>query len=283
MPAQFLPFLLIMIALRSGKLKWIDCVILLVVAIQAIMHVRHVALLSLTTLVLLPRPLSESLVLFFPGLTQRWTGPQSLRIRLAGVIAVCVLLISLHLPASIALWREGVPPWRIAVESGRRAPGVPVRAMAVLESEGLKGNLITSYGWAQHAIWELHPACRIAFDGRYRTVFPRQLEEDFLAFQQLDSDGPYLTPMLDRYETNIALLPANTGPCRYLHTRKDWTLIYRDTQAALFVRNLPQFQPVIERAASKLLSVPPRKNWSTFPDPVHIRSAVAIPRVTIGR
>ena len=52
---HYLPFILMGLALPwSRRWKWIDLIVLGVVAYQAIFHVRHVALLSIAVLVLLP-------------------------------------------------------------------------------------------------------------------------------------------------------------------------------------------------------------------------------------
>ena len=155
-----------------------------------------------------------------------------------------------------------IRPWEIGVECHRDSPGVPARAISVLEASGLEGNLVTSYGWGQYVLWHLHPQTKVAFDGRYRTVYPPALEDEFLSFQRLDAAGPARTPILDDYPTQIALLPATCGAANYLHSREDWTRVYGDSQAVLYVRRLPRFAAAIERARRVSPQV---SRWRVFP------------------
>lgn len=262
----YIPFLLIgLVFLGSRKWEWIDLLLIAAVGYQAVSHIRHVALLAIAVLILLPAPLSDVLRKLFPQLHQRWAGAERARLRmlLAGCIILCVYGLGVH--SIVKLWQQGVPPWQIGVETRSRAPGMPVAAMEVLKDAALQGNILTDYGWAQYVIWQTFPGSRIAFDGRYRTVYSAQLEQELVAFQQLNADSRGPTPLLDKYPTEILLLPASQPVQGYLKHRPDWIRIYADEQATLWLKDLPRFQTLIHGAQQKPLRVPEVSLWCLFP------------------
>lgn len=262
-PTHYLPFVLIALAMPwSRRWQWIDLFVLGLVAYQAIFHVRHVALLSIAVMVLLPDALSESLSRLFSQCFEHFSGPPARARRWAAALAIAGLFVGLHIHETRQMLDYQIRPWEIGVECHRDTPGVPVRAISVLEASGLQGNLVTSYGWGQYVLWHLHPHVKVAFDGRYRTVYPPALEREFLDFQRLDAASASRVPILDNYATQIALLPQSYGATEYLRTRQDWILVYGDDQAALYVRDLPQFATFIERA--RRLS-PQVTRWQVFP------------------
>lgn len=265
-PTYYLPFLLMALALPCWRRwSWIDLAVLLLVSYEAVIHVRHLALLTIAILVLLSGPLSDSFASLFRRLSRHFEGEHRYGLRLAAAISVAALLVGLQIQNTVSMWQHGILPWQIAVESSRDLPGVPVKAITVMRQEGLSGNLLTDYGWGQYVLWHLFPENRVAFDGRYRTVYPLQQELDFVAFQRAGIDRPTTTPILDDYPTEIALLPSNRGPRDYLDTRSDWIQIYSDSQATLYVRDLPKFRPAIERSRQGIIASPYVPVWKCFP------------------
>ncbi len=262
----YIPFLLIGLAFfGSRKWEWIDVLLIIVVAYQALSHIRHVALLAIAVLILLPAPLSEGLHKLLPRLHQRWAGPQrtGLRMLLVGGLLLGIYGLSVH--TIVKLWQQQVAPWQIGVETQSRAPGMPVAAIEILQQADLRGNILTDYGWAQYVIWQTFPESRIAFDGRYRTVYSAQLEQELVEFQQLNADSMGPTPLLDAYPTEILLLPAAQPVQGYLKQRSDWKQVYADAQSTIWLKDLPRFQPIISRAKQKLLPVPEIPLWILFP------------------
>jgi len=247
-PMYYVPFLLLGIAiLGSRRWQWIDVLVLAAVGFQAVSHIRHVALLCIAILVLLPGPLSDSLGKLFRNVGRQLSGDHRRWPRTALVAGALALMIGLEAPAIARLWQQGIAPWRIAVESTRQPPGVPLRAIQVMRREGVRGNVVTAYSWGQYVLWHLFPDSRVGFDGRYRTVYPHDVEDAFLVFRELDRNGPERTPMLDDYATEIVLWPASGTAADYLAGRPDWIEIYADDQARLFVRDLPKFSELIDR------------------------------------
>jgi hypothetical protein len=265
-PMYYVPFVVMVAALAgSRRWQWIDLLVLAVVSYEAISHIRHVALLCVATMVLLPGPLTDSLERMFPRIGASLAAPRRRWLRLSLVAVALTTLMILGLPLTSRLWRQGIRPWEIAVETHRNPPGVPMRAVELIRREHLAGNLITEYSWGQYVIWHLFPSSRVAFDGRYRTIYPPGLEEQYLAFLKLDANGPERTPLLDEYESELVLLARTTPACGYLATRADWVCVYQDDQAMLFVRDTAKFQPLIGRVRRQDLSPPRVAPWMRFP------------------
>lgn len=231
------PFLILFFAISlSRNWKWIDFLTLFLIAIQAAVHLRHIALLCLAEMVILPMFLTGAVRNSFPQLCQRWGAPESARLRWGGVFVAMSFLFFLQVRSAVPLWQSGLKPWDIAVETTSGVPGMPTRAVRFLTDHNLQGNIVTDYGWAQFVIWQTFPESKVGFDGRYRTVYSALLEQEFLSFQRTGDEQPEKTPFLDKYPTQIALLPDETGPVPYLEQRLDWQRIYRDGQARIYVK-----------------------------------------------
>jgi hypothetical protein len=273
-PVYYVPFMLTGIAL-FGLRRWklVDALVLAVVSWQAAMHLRHVALFSIATLVLLPGPMTAALQRLFPLLTERWGAPEGRIRRRAAVCLAAGFLIVLQFRSGLEFRRQGIGPWQIGVETRSQVPGMPLRALAALSQAQLSGNLVTDYGWGQFVLWHLHPGTRVAFDGRYRTVFPPLLERQFLQFQKAQPGVDPRTPMLDEYPTELALVPTESGTERYLDSRTDWVRVYRDDQASVFMSvALRQTIKSEVPAAIEVATVP---RWCVFPGRVPTGTKVA--------
>jgi hypothetical protein len=252
----------------SRRRSLIDFVVLLVIGWQAVSHLRHVALLCIAVMVLLPAQVEDALQRLFPLLRQRWSGLENLWKQRLSVAAVSVFLVGLQVQTSLDLWKHGVAPWQIAVENRSYVPGMPTRALVVMQQLGVNGNLITDYGWGQFVIWHSFPESRVAFDGRYRTVYPAEIEQKLIDFQKAGDELPRVCPLIDDFPTEIALLPVTAGTTRYLDTRADWVSVYRDDQAALFLRDLPDFASQIRQVSQLGVDLqldPEVPRWTVFP------------------
>ncbi|WP_417389249.1 hypothetical protein [Gimesia sp.] len=262
----YIPFLLLVLAFfRSRKWEWVDLLLIAVVAWQAVSHIRHVALLAIAVMILLPRPITDAVRNLFPNINQQWSGIARLRLRSVLITIMALVILGLGAHTVFQMQEAGVPPWEIGVETQSRAPGMPVAVMEVLQKEQLAGNILTDYGWAQYVIWQTFPESRIAFDGRYRTVYSAQLEAEFVAFQKLNQNSSTATPLLDQYPTEMILLPTSQQTNGYLKNRRDWSLVYEDEQAMLWLKAIPRFQSTIERARRSAIKKPEIPKWLLFP------------------
>jgi len=264
--ALYLPFLIVLLSLSwSRRWKWIDLALLVAVGFQAVMHLRHVSLLAIATMILLPVPLSESLARLFSNLSRQWGGAERRWLRFTAAGLVVLFLGGLQARGVLRMWRQGMLPWDIAIETRSDVPGMPARAIGVMRLEGIHGNLLTDYGWAQYAIWQLHPDCHVAFDGRYRTVYSAKIEREFMQLQSPGEATPGKAAILDGYPTEIALVSRGRGVGKFLSSRPGWVRIYADEQAELFLRDIPRFQKPIRRSRSGMVRAPVVPTWQRFP------------------
>jgi hypothetical protein len=264
-PTYYVPLILLVLSLPlSRRWTWLDAAVLTVIGIQAISHIRHVALLAIACLILLPAPLTESLPRLFPHLNSMLSHSVGRKLKYMSISAALGLLVVLQIRGTSDLWLRGLPPWEIAVETRSPVPGMPVRAVKFLKVLNLSGNLLTDYGWAQFVIWHA-PEFKVAFDGRYRTVYSAQLEQEFLSFLRVSQEKPAQTPFLDKYPTEFAVLPINASPTAYLRQRADWEELYQDDQAVIFVRRIPRFDSLLERKRKGELPIVDTPVWQSFP------------------
>jgi hypothetical protein len=109
----------------------------------------------------------------------------------------------------------------------------PVSACAFMKDHGLKGNVLVLFGWGEYLIWHLEPDSKVFMDGRYDTVYPKNVVEAFLLFN-FDQSGA--EDAITKYPTAYVLIAPDTGARKLMDSRKDWTLIYSDSTTRLYAR-----------------------------------------------
>ena len=254
---------------------WMELIVCGACAVQAIAHQRHVALLAIAVAILLAEPISA----FVTARLQRILRQFQARPRVAAAVVALILVsfLGIRLSKLVPLARSGAPLAAIAVDARSKVPGVPVRAVHFLREAGISGNLVTDYGWGQYVIWHLFPQCRVAFDGRYRTIYPTDIERDFMQFVGASGSNNKQLRLLDRYPTDIALLPAHWPVVLRLENDANWQRVYRDHQAVVFLHRskcTDELLSACQQAAAQSAQVPP---WTSFPGQVR-QISLAQPR-----
>lgn len=263
--ALFAPFVLLAITLVGWR-KWriTDVVLAVVLCWQAVSHFRHLALLQLFVAMRLAPALDVGLATLFPQLTERWSQPKQRTLRIALVFGAVTSALALQAELAQSLFKSGIMPWMVAADVIHDVPGVPEQAVRWMREHELSGNLLTDYGWGQYVIWHLYPEIRVAFDGRYRTVYPAEVEADFMAFQTMLKTPTGGIALLDDYPTDIVLLPVQRHAAEVLSENSAWETIYKDTQAVIFVR--PRAWNGTKYAAKpEVTSGPIERSWDRFP------------------
>lgn len=110
----------------------------------------------------------------------------------------------------------------------------PVGAVAFMEEHGLNGNILADFRWGEYLIWHMTPASKVFVDGRYDTVLPPQVINDYLA---LHYGKPGAINVLREYPHDYVLLSPDDEPAlAVMATAPEWRQIYRDANCILFVR-----------------------------------------------
>jgi hypothetical protein len=123
----------------------------------------------------------------------------------------------------------------------------PQQAVQFLQSRGLKGNILAEFGWGEYLIWHA-PESKVFIDGRYDTVFPYHVINDYIT---LYFAGPGASRLLQKYPHDFILVPPSAPINSVIAKSSDWKLIYRDNNSMLFahssVPGLPS-SPTINRS-----------------------------------
>ena len=280
----YAPFLLMaMILPFARRMAVTDLLILAAVSTQAILHIRHVALLLITVMVLCAVPATQMLNRLLPRITHKWSRPEFQRLRLYGGVLVLLGVISTQLQTQIELFRSGILPTEIAVETRQYTPGMPLRALQFLKNSHVESRLFTDYGWAQCAIWHLHPRTKIAFDGRYRTVYSQELEKLFIEFQFGEGNVGEGNGFLAHTGTDTVLIPCQSNLVGDMESLPGWSRVYQDEQALIFAKGrvANSLRAYSQSNGFQLKQIP---RWVVFPglqtpgDAVHSEGAELLAR-----
>ena len=96
-----------------------------------------------------------------------------------------------------------------------------------------EARLLVSFDWAQAAIHHLSPRCRVAFDGRFRTVYSREVEDDYFAF----ANGSVANARIGGEDATLILVPPTWRVTTALATDDEWIEVWRGANAVLFSRS----------------------------------------------
>lgn len=243
----FWPFVILSIvtvaslALTHRHRDWVQLTTLVLVACQAVMHIRHIPFFVLLCGFWIPPHLQSAFVHMKPDTSRlniqrlgpwwRWT----LAAVLVGLIGVQGNTLYGRL-ASLPVYRSMYP----------------VDAVQWMTFKDLHGRMVVTYDWAQYAIAALGPETTVAFDGRFRTCYPQEVVDKSFDFQVGENDGrryrrddagpmnptailelgdPELVLIDRRYEHSVRVMQdqaASADP--------QWTLIYQDGLAQLWGR-----------------------------------------------
>ena len=139
------------------------------------------------------------------------------------------------LPASAAIVLSGATlhcSTRIAIDPQHAA--FPARAVAMIRSSGVRGNMAVYFDWGEYVLWHLGPQIKVSYDGRRETVYSE-------AVRQLNSNWAWgvgeWDALLDRHPTDLALLDKRLPGCNLMRLKPGWKLVYEDSLAAVFVRD----------------------------------------------
>ena len=139
------------------------------------------------------------------------------------------------LPASAAIVLSGATlhcSTRIAIDPQHAA--FPARAVAMIRSSGVRGNMAVYFDWGEYVLWHLGPKIKVSYDGRRETVYSE-------AVRQLNSNWAWgvgeWDALLDRRPTDLALLDKRLPGCNLMRLKPGWKLVYEDSLAAVFVRD----------------------------------------------
>jgi membrane protease YdiL (CAAX protease family) len=113
----------------------------------------------------------------------------------------------------------------------------PVGAVAFMKQHGLAGNILAAWPFGAYVTWHMAPTSRVFIDGRYDTVYPMRVIDDYLAFERGEPAG---AATLSKYPHDFVLMqPEKAGAFELLSLQGGWKEVYRDASCVLFVHDGP--------------------------------------------
>lgn len=129
----------------------------------------------------------------------------------------------------------------------------PAGAVRFMRQNSLRGNILNDFGWGEYLIWYLAPDSKVFIDGRYDTVYPYSLIDEYIAFsfnragaQKVIGGWPHDFVLISPTAIQYSLMMKNSG----------WKLIYRDGGSALFARTgspAARVKPQIDAASKPVI------------------------------
>ena len=113
----------------------------------------------------------------------------------------------------------------------------PVGAVTYIQQRRLSGNILTEFGWGEYLIWKLYPACKIALDGRYETVYPDEVTRSYFEFFKAGQSCQFVRD----YPPDMILLAIRPKVYEMIKSGNKWQEIYSDAGSVLFIRGDKQF------------------------------------------
>ncbi len=206
-----------------NKVNPIDVILLMLFSYLAFRAFRHLAIFSLIALPLFVRYAS----IWF----------REYRGWLARSLIKDVLMIVLIL--SFLFWyKTKQVPFGLGIDMS----GFPVDAANFVLRNHIEPNMFNHYNYGGFLIWKM-PGYKVFIDGRLE-MYLGQAGDDYLTVLEA---RPGWEKVLDKYHVNFFLNYATTPITKVLLGRKDWKLLYFDSQYVVFVKDTRQNYDVISR------------------------------------
>ena len=258
LPWYKLTLMIVAIALITASRRDLRAVALLVItAVMSLSSYRHMPLFLITAAAFAPELFASRVQLRAPRLA-----PALFTILVAGLWAVSAtraftLMVPIRPVPDLDFW-------------------FPYDGVRFLKANNLHGNIACMFDWGEFLIWEL-PQDKVSFDGRLETVYPESTVQANLQFTFGD---PGWSELLDRWPTDIVIMPDHSGAAKKMFTRHEFTPAWHGDGTAIFVRRPP---PYINPPTNPLpdfvpLSGPPSVVWTSSPLPAGPAPATAAPR-----
>ena len=230
-----------------------EILIFIVTLYLGLTHMRHMMLFAITTGMTIAPHVADCL----PVRLKARTGATDLSPRDSTVLRVVyfVAAVSILSAMGVAVAHKGLG---VAVDPN----SYPVAATRFIRENRISGNIYPTFNWGQYAIWHLHPQCRVGADGRYETVYSREHEKIQMAF---DVGMLGWEDVVDTWPTDIVLCPNKYHFRLAMDSRPEWAKVYEDTAARVYLKRVPKFAGVIDRAGRNELIQPRASSLEYFP------------------
>ena len=118
-----------------------------------------------------------------------------------------------------------------------------VDSVKFLKDEHISGNMFNNDEIGDYIIYAVYPQYRVFVDGR-NDMYGVEHMKDYLRVMRLDKEWENV---LEDHDIQWIFFDADSLLSRYLHERPDWQLIYADKVAHIYVRDIPEYQYLIDK------------------------------------
>jgi hypothetical protein len=232
---HFLGFVVLAVLLAWWA-RWREitpALVLLFTLYLAVTHNRHQVFFGLTFGAYLP-----VLVTAFFRELRTWPGVMALKHRLGWKIPALMVMLLIGFFAFRFISRNPLQLEIAAVPQLDAKAGMyyPVDALDYLEQHRLSGKLLVFFNWGEYCLWRLYPQCLVAIDGRYETVYPASVRQEYFDF--LGAREGWRN-FLAHYPPDLILIPLRSGIYGLLSRDPEWRQVYADPGCVLFRRHEP--------------------------------------------
>jgi len=117
----------------------------------------------------------------------------------------------------------------------------PITAVEFLKNEKIPGNMYNEYEFGDYVIYAAYPQYKVFIDGRADMYGSARLKE-YYHVNKLKNNW---TEILTKHDINFIFFETDSLFTKYLAERQDWSLIYSDKVATIYVRNNTDNAPII--------------------------------------
>jgi hypothetical protein len=114
-----------------------------------------------------------------------------------------------------------------------KAVAYPARAVSLLKTSGLNGNLAVHFDWGEYVLWHLGPQIKVSVDGRRETVYSDKIYKANLNYMQGTGDWD---AVLEKYDTHMSLVSKQFPVFNLMKLKPGWALVYEDPISGLFAQ-----------------------------------------------
>ncbi len=137
----------------------------------------------------------------------------------------------------------------------------PVDVFRFVKDNGIKGNAIVFFDWAEYAIWNVYPDCKVFMDGRFDSAYGNKSIKDYLDFIYHQDNW---SKALSDYPTDMAILHIDNPAYKALLTTPGWSLVYESDIAGLILKN-DSHKEFFDKIALKQIKQPVINKTEYFP------------------
>jgi hypothetical protein len=109
----------------------------------------------------------------------------------------------------------------------------PVAAVDFLKTERINGNMFNNDEFGDYIIYAAWPEYRVFFDGRSDMYGTEKMKEYF----KISQIEPGFDDVIDKYDITWIFFDSQSALSQYLLIRDDWSLIYSDNVANIFLKD----------------------------------------------